>query len=528
MNRNRNYKKTIAAALCVALSAEAVVPAFAAGAIEDKDENVYVNLNQDGSVSGIYVVNEYTLGADTEIVDYGDYSAVKNLSTEDEILLEDGKVTVNAAKGKFLYQGDMADTTLPWLIDISYTLDGKENTAEELPGKSGALKISVSVKDNPASDDEFFDNYLMQATVTLDTEKCSNIRADGATEANVGKDRQILYNIMAGQEKEFTISADVTEFEMDALSFQAVPMSFDIDVDSLDTSSITEKTDEIKDAAEEFDDGAGELDDGAQELLDGVEELKDGADELKDGASDLNSGTGELVSGAGELSSGTGELVSGANELYSGAASLNSGLKSLNSGAKSLNKGIQSAASGAHAAQKGAKELAEGAKEAAEGSMELKDGSATLADSLKQLQTGAGSLQAALNMLTEKSPELTGGSSQIQAALLQIQKSLDGITVGTEQMQTLLDSSTAILTAIGQAADGAQAVSDGLAQIQESYGSIDELEAKNTEAAAFLSGVAGTAQTAYGAVSGNKLIMSMITSTTGTVSYTHLTLPTKA
>ena len=194
MNRNRNYKKTIAAALCVALSAEAVVPAFAAGAIEDKDENVYVNLNQDGSVSGIYVVNEYTLGADTEIVDYGDYSAVKNLSTEDEILLEDGKVTVNAAKGKFLYQGDMADTTLPWLIDISYTLDGKEITAEELPGKSGALKISVSVKDNPASDDEFFDNYLMQATVTLDTEKCSNIRADGATEANVGKDRQILYN----------------------------------------------------------------------------------------------------------------------------------------------------------------------------------------------------------------------------------------------------------------------------------------------------------------------------------------------
>ena len=56
-------------------------------------------------------------------------------------------------------------------------------------------------------------------------------------EANVGKDRQILYNIMAGQEKEFTISADVTEFEMDALSFQAVPMSFDIDVDSLDTKS---------------------------------------------------------------------------------------------------------------------------------------------------------------------------------------------------------------------------------------------------------------------------------------------------
>lgn len=26
-----------------------------------KDENVYVNLNMDGSVSGVYVVNEYNL-----------------------------------------------------------------------------------------------------------------------------------------------------------------------------------------------------------------------------------------------------------------------------------------------------------------------------------------------------------------------------------------------------------------------------------------------------------------------------------
>ena len=139
----------------MALSAEAVVPAFAAGAIEDKDENVYVNLNQDGSVSGIYVVNEYTLGADTEIVDYGDYSAVKNLSTEDEILLEDGKVTVNAAKGKFLYQGDMADTTLPWLIDISIRWTAKKLPRKSFLAKAERLKISVSVKDNPASDDEF-------------------------------------------------------------------------------------------------------------------------------------------------------------------------------------------------------------------------------------------------------------------------------------------------------------------------------------------------------------------------------------
>ena len=54
--------------------------------------------------------------------------------------------------------------------------------------------ISLSVKDNKDSDDEFFDNYLIQGTVTLDTKKCSNIQADGVTQANVGSDRQLLYS----------------------------------------------------------------------------------------------------------------------------------------------------------------------------------------------------------------------------------------------------------------------------------------------------------------------------------------------
>lgn len=56
----------------------------------------------------------------------------------------------------------------------------------------------------------------MQGTVTLDTEKCDHIKAEGATAANVGSNRQLLYNIMAGEEKEFTITADVEDFEMDA------------------------------------------------------------------------------------------------------------------------------------------------------------------------------------------------------------------------------------------------------------------------------------------------------------------------
>ena len=61
MNQNKKIiKKTGAAFLCAAMVANAGTASVMA--IDNrKDENVYVNLNMDGSVSGVYVVNEYNL-----------------------------------------------------------------------------------------------------------------------------------------------------------------------------------------------------------------------------------------------------------------------------------------------------------------------------------------------------------------------------------------------------------------------------------------------------------------------------------
>ena len=65
MNRNR---KAMAKTGAVLLGAAVAVNTMAVPAMADteaqKDENVYVNLNQDGSVSGVYVVNEYDLDED--------------------------------------------------------------------------------------------------------------------------------------------------------------------------------------------------------------------------------------------------------------------------------------------------------------------------------------------------------------------------------------------------------------------------------------------------------------------------------
>ena len=70
--------------------------------------------------------------------------------------------------------------------------------------------------------------------------------------------------MLPNTEKTILISADATDFEMDAISINGVRLSLDIDVDD---SELTEQTDKIVDAGEQ-------LDDGAQELLDGASELR--------------------------------------------------------------------------------------------------------------------------------------------------------------------------------------------------------------------------------------------------------------
>lgn len=213
----------LTAALCVA--AACVAPVYAETANTEKEENVYVSLAGDGSVADIYIVNMFALDGKTEIRDYGAYSSVHNLTSEADISLDGDSVTVSAEAGTFYYQGNLKDAQLPWNISVAYMLDGKNVAADELAGANGHLVISGSVTKNKLADGDFYEAYMVQATVLLDTVKCRNIQTEGATEANVGADKQLSYMKLPGQDLSFTIETDVTDFSMEGISLNAVPLA---------------------------------------------------------------------------------------------------------------------------------------------------------------------------------------------------------------------------------------------------------------------------------------------------------------
>ncbi len=302
----KHIQKITAAALSVLLLGSLAVPAFAAEAPSEKEEVIYIMSDASGTVTDIEAVNIFAGG---DITDYGDYSDVKLLNTTDQITQNGSKITFSSSADKVYYQGTMKNTVIPWNISIRYFLDGKEYSASDIAGKSGALEIHFSVSKNESCIGSFYENYALQASFTLDTDRCKNIDSSGATVASVGSDKQLTYTILPGKGIDTSIKAEVTNFEMDAVAINGVRLNLNFEVND---AELMDKVDEIISAI-------GSIDDGATEVCDGTDKLYDATGTLNSKVGELNSSVGALTSGAGDLSSGLSSITA-KNDQLTGAA----------------------------------------------------------------------------------------------------------------------------------------------------------------------------------------------------------------
>lgn len=335
MKTNKNIKKkhlnllgrSCAAFLAIALTFSFTASASAADISSDKEEVVYAMLNNDGSINGMYVVNIFDKNG--SIVDHGDYSAVRNLTTNDKISQNGNNITVTNTGEKLYYEGTLKKLLLPWNISIKYYLDGKEYSAKEIAGKTGSITIKMNITQNKNCDDTFYKNYALQAAFTLNTNKCKNIKADGATIANVGSDKQLTYTIMPDKGADVTITTDVKDFEMKAATINGIKLNLNIKVDD---AKLMEKVDELKNGVNKLDDGACDLKNGASDLKDGTDKLVSGTNELKTGSANLDSGAVSLEYGIDQVQAGLNELNSKSSSLRSGSAQVKSALLDIQAG----------------------------------------------------------------------------------------------------------------------------------------------------------------------------------------------------
>ncbi len=433
--KQRRKKTWIAVGLIVSLLCAGILPAQASQQNISKEEVVYANLQGDGTVDTIYVVNSFTLNEAGQIIDYGDYTALRNMTSMEELQFEDQCVTVDAEAGKLYYEGILNNNTLPWQFQILYWLDGQAIAAEDLAGKNGHLQIDIQTAQNKACNPIFFDNYALQITVQLDTKLCRNIRADHATIASVGRNKQIIYTILPGQDSVVSISADVTDFEMEQISLNGITLSMALELNEEQYGALTNGMHQISNTAVQFDDGTLELFEGTKKL--------------HDGANTLNMHLRTLQEGINSSKSGSGELRDGLSTLHNGA-----------------------------------KSLRDGAKTAVDGADTLKRGSADLSDAATQLQTGADKLLTGATQLHDGIAEVNGYLRQLDATIRDMEESLDVFKKGLEQSEqgeVVFDNISSVTTTIDwdyilqEYAAEIETLKQNIAQLKETREKVREL-----------------------------------------------------
>ncbi|MFA0815595.1 MAG: hypothetical protein ACC608_07370 [Anaerofustis sp.] len=381
-------KRKITSILVCLLILFAAIPVAASESGVSKTETVYGNLNSDGSVSALYVVNAFDAPTGTEVTDYGNYSEVKNLSGTEALNQNGESVTFTVSKSPFYYQGNCADTAIPWDIGIVYLLDGNEISAQDLAGKSGKLEIRISVSEGEEAYAGFFENYLMQISYSLDADRCTNLTGDQATIAVVGKTQNVSFTHMQNSQETYALSADVTDFEMGSIQFRAVKMS-DMGIDADEISGLTDQMNQLADTIAALHETSAALSASSTKFAQSLASLQNALTQNASASGQLSNALQQASSGLTALSEQSDAQLTNAQSLLSDP---NPQVQALAAAYIGQNGAI-------HAASDGMTELYGNYGEYDAGIQAVSQSAAKLAAAYQQIDKGIAGLSSALSAM---------------------------------------------------------------------------------------------------------------------------------
>lgn len=445
----------------------------------DKDESVYLISDANGNVNKTIVV-DHLKNKDKKdtLEDASNLTDIENVKGKEKFTQSGDKLTWQAGGKDIYYQGTATEEP-PVTQKVTYYLDGKEISPEDLAGKSGKVKIRFDYT-NTTSYTETVNGEKQTVSVPFaaitglvlgdgfENIEVTNGKAEVSNSSSVVlgyalpglkdslgiKDGDLDGDVNIPEYMEMT--ADVENFSMPAAMTFVVNASDYVSTDGIDTSDLDDMINDLKDASTQLQDGSKTLAEGTDTLADGLSTLQsklgtfasgvgtlqsglktytDGVSTLSGGLNTLGNSTGALVSGADKLNSGAGQLASGSATLKDGLKTYTDGASQLNTGLNQLNDNTGSLATGVTSLNDGAKTLSDGINAANKGAAGVSAGAAQLKTSIDTAKTGADSLAAGAKQVDEGVGQLTQSLSDMSETIkTNINKSLEPLNelnVGT-------------------------------------------------------------------------------------------------
>ena len=410
-----------------------------------KQEVIYAKLSSAGKAQSLYAVNTFQ-SSDAEdisnktIKDYGEYTKVTNLTDNAALKQESDGVIFTPEQKSFSYQGDMTSTNLPWDVSFEYRLDGVVVDASDLAGKSGHFELSMTTKKNSAVDSTYFDNYVIQATCNLPIEKAKNVKTEDGSIALSGSNVAVSFMVLPGKEGTCTLSAEVTNFEMDSISIAAVPLSMNIG--SVDSSGMISNFDQLISGTKSLAEGSKSLESGAAQLASGASELNSGVQQLNNQAQTISGGLKEYTAGVNQVNNNLVAIIQQMQGQTSSVTEFYQTLKSMTSEQKAamekqcglstgtLNK-VQTSLEGMMTYLNQLDEAEAGLSQLSEAGTTLSSGMEQYAQGMNELANSSGSLVAGTNELSQGASSLAAGTSELstqsQGIPARIQQEIDAM-----------------------------------------------------------------------------------------------------
>ena len=249
-------------------------------------ETVYVIANADGSAQKVIVSPKY---------DADDANAAQ----EAQSTLTDPQ----NVKGDNCWQGT-TDKALPVTVAITYTLDGKTVTAEELAGKSGHVTMRFDYTNTQyetraigGKQEKIYVPFAVLTGALLDSDHFTNVSVTNGKLVDDGDHTVVVGMAFPGLQETLALDTTLTVVSNSLLN--------DMDDDKLDDSA-------LDDLSADMD----KLTDAMTQLMDGSDELYDGLDTLLDSSKELSDGVGKLTSGLKTLDSNSAQLNAGAETVF--------------------------------------------------------------------------------------------------------------------------------------------------------------------------------------------------------------------
>ena len=444
-----------------------------------KDETIYVSLKHDGRVEDLKIINRIHGNSDEKYyIDYGEYSYIKPLIDGIDPIMERDRVKwpLKDLENRDIYYEGTVSKDLPMAIDIRYFLDGKEVTGEELAGKSGDFRMSISIEDEA--------NLSTQIQVPLDVDVFSEMRVDNGTISVVGKTMMVVFTYLPVLgDGQFTLEAKGRDIELDSIMITSTNSELPF-LDELDEFS--SGVDELADAFDRLADGSNELNRGTLKLRDGLKELDGGIGEFETGFRKMNSQTGQISKGFNQFNEGFGELKDGMDGLVEGTEDLNNRFEDIIGGRDDLEESLSQL-----------EELLKALEDIRDGLGEYPGGQQIIEDILEEAGFDKEQLERMERMMAElevlyediQDLDFEGVYEELQSLPKNIDRMYDGHTqliagldtlfMGLdsmgEGMSRLRNNTRTLPNRVGQLADGQGELTHGISRLRdEGIGGIED------------------------------------------------------